>query len=202
MKPEVTAGEKLVGSEKIQNALGILLSHGRKRPLSIREVSRRLNYSSDRAIGMVLTGERPMSEEMLKRFSGYFSLTEKQSRVLKLLTEKHKALAKGDSSELKKVEAELMRIRTPFDYDTIQQEQLRYFEEWFSLPLLRLVSRNGRMSLLQIVSRFEGKVSKADLENALSMHVDAGKLVRVGADSFEAAKPRKYFKTPTDIPSV
>lgn len=174
-------------SGSLQGAIQFLMTNGRKRPFSIRELSRKLGYSSDRAIGMVHAGQRPMSEEMITRFASHFRLTEKQQSFLRALCEQ----TRGRS-------VDLARFRSSSNYVTLSQDQLKALEAWYSLPVLRFVSRLGPFTLGELCERFA--LPAADIRAALQAHIDLGK-IRLDGEHYHAVDPSKFLKTATEIPS-
>ncbi len=65
--------------------------------LSVRQLSRKLGYSSDRTVGTVLQGHREMGPDMQKRFADFAKLNASEREYLNLLIERQKRIRLGQS---------------------------------------------------------------------------------------------------------
>jgi hypothetical protein len=204
-------------------ALNVLLSSGRKKPLSIRELSRRLGYQSDRALGMAHKGARPMSQEMLENLASHFHLSEKQNKFLHLVNERTKLavtggarstgkrldrarISQGGSTKATRIDAELLKLRTSTDiYDVLTSNELEKLEAWYAIPILAMITRAGQASEAALLSAFEGRISEKELKQAVEAHVKLGRIERMVGPAGEAllqdAKPARFITTRPDIPS-
>ena len=74
--------------ERLQQLWPLMLRKDSNRKLSIKMLSSKLNYASDRSLGMVIKGQRTPSQDMIDRISRYLKLNELEHLYLINLVKK------------------------------------------------------------------------------------------------------------------
>jgi uncharacterized protein (TIGR02147 family) len=188
-----------------QDFLQLALRLKRKRPISIRELSRKLQYSSDRAFGMALQGTRPISSEMLERLCEYLKLTPKEKAFVQLLAKRERAVKQSSQSDhLIKIETEIGQLKGFKErYQKIDEAMLAQLEQWFHFPLVRLLrTKKKPMTLAQVSISFEGRFDTKELSQALLNLVNIGILRQLPDGRFEALGENRYLLSSSDVPSM
>lgn len=107
-----------------------------RKNLSLRSWARKLGYRSHRTLGMVMSGERSASPELIRRLSKVEKLSDQEERYLKGLVAKRKAqgpLPKSLELELEKIKAPLAGVYV------IPELDFRKMYDWFYFVLKQLV---------------------------------------------------------------
>jgi uncharacterized protein (TIGR02147 family) len=170
------------------------------RPLSIRQLSRRLGYSSDRAIGMVLQGKRTMSQDMLVRISRWARLTRKESDFVGLLIRRDRILKTNGKD--KELDLEIAKYRTSrYRERRVQGSDLEGLAPWFSYVLLELLKFPDQpMSVEALVSRLRGEIAESDVQKSLDDLIQIG-IVKLDQNGFYQPVSDDHLCTSVDIPS-
>jgi len=158
---------------------------------SIRKLSRRLGYTSDRGIGMVLKGQRNMSAEMQARLTRALRLTAKENLHLQSLVraERHPSEAPAPTPA--------KNIST-----TVTTEQLHPLAPAYALTVLELFRTSAKvLSLKDIGAKLREKVPAAQLRATLVAMADAGLVKQERAGFFRALRENEYIGSSFDIPS-
>lgn len=103
------------------------------------QIAKKLGYKSHRIIGMVLSGERPPSSDLLKQLAGVFGLTPNENSYLGLLLD----LAKRQRRGLPAADIlQKMHELRPKDHNSTQidTDQFSYISDWYFLVLKRMVA--------------------------------------------------------------
>ena len=173
----------------------------RNRSLSVRQLSRKLGYASDRTVGMVAQGQREMGPEMLRRFSEFAKLNSKERDYLTLLSERQRKRRLG--KPVQDIETKLLSHKNVHAKTrTLSGSALAGFEHWYGFTVIEILgSHKKAMTATQIRARLRGQVDAAELSTCLSALVELNLIKSVGADKFRALAEKEYAETNPDIPS-
>lgn len=173
-----------------------------QKPLSIRQLSRQLGYSSDRTVGMVLQGHREMGPDMLKRFSEFAKLSGKEKEYLILLVEKQKKTRLGQST--KSVETQLREHKSKSAKSRrVEPAVLSGVTPWFAYTVIEVLKLAGEaLDAAAIQKRLRGKIDPAELVKTLDALAQLNFVGRAGNGFFRAHGENEFIETPPDIPSL
>lgn len=169
---------------------------------TLQQWAQGLGYRSKRGIGMVLTGSRLPSREMLSRIASRLGLSALESRYVELLVTReraHRAGKKVDAFDeaLAALNARLShhRVLSPGTFERIAP--------WHHLVLRQLVATPSfRYDLDWIGARLKNKVSPTEIRLALERLVEVG-LLELDADpKRKYCLPRMSLRTSQDLPDA
>jgi uncharacterized protein (TIGR02147 family) len=164
------------------------LSSSESRPYSIRQLSRKLGYSSDRGLGMVLKGQRAMSSDMQVRIAKFLRLSAKEAMHLQALVRKDTVCADAKHSRAK--------------VKSISSEHLHPFVPSYSLAVIDILWIQGKaLNLEDIRQRLRMEVSFAEIESCVNGLVEGGYLKRESGGFYRTLREEEYIETTSDIPS-
>ncbi|MGZ6479840.1 MAG: TIGR02147 family protein [Bdellovibrionales bacterium] len=188
--------------DDIPQILKSILQSRKGRPLSIRELSRKLGYASDRTLGMVVQGERVMGNEMLRRISEFAKLTRKDKDYLALLALKQKQLRKGQPVD--QIEKQILNTRgKPGISKPANALNLEALTSWYAftvIELLRLIPTPATAKAIHQALR--GTVPFAELETTLQALAELRYIGRTEGGNYRPLAEDEYLTTPIDIPSM
>ena len=191
---------RLIEAENLKQAVDRLRSNS-VRPLSIRQLSQKLGYSSDRALGMVLQGKRPMSHEMLDRVRKWARLTKKESDFLHLLARRERNAKVGivDSD----IEGELFRFRKEAQREKkIAGHDLECLTPWFAFASLEILKFfKGPVGAEDVAKKLRGKPSLSDVEACLDGLCHLGFAEKTDGLYQRKLASDEHLSTPVDVPS-
>lgn len=175
---------------------------GRKRPLTLSQISRKLGYTSPRLFSMVLKGQRAPSRRLLESLAHLSEWTESQSRFAELLARKaHTPAASPDRHQLD-AEIEAIRANRHKPY-LLADDAKSVLSDWFFLPLKQLVAaRNFREDGAWLSSRLRGKVSPEAALEGLRKLEENGVIVRDSRGQLKVSRKMIRIKTPDSRPSL
>src|SRR4051812_13124775 len=105
--------ESLQSCGSAREVIALCLRHQRpRRPMSIRQLGRKLGYASDRALGMAHSGLRDVSPGMIEKLSEHLCLSDRERRYFDLLARKDRATRKRRTEECARIESELSAYRS------------------------------------------------------------------------------------------
>lgn len=201
---DVQLENSIYESESVKEILENLLSYNRKSPMSIRQFSKKIGYSSDRTLGMIYSGVRPLNDNVLEKLSEMFQISGKPLKYIELISEKEKAELSKDSDRLKKCTEQLETFKSSLDrYVKLTAKELRLMMEWYSFPILHFVEINGEKGVAasQIFKHFDGKVEKEEILKTLNLYKNLGRLEIHSSDLWRASVKDKFYHSTFDIPS-
>ncbi len=173
-----------------------------RKSLSIRSLSKKLGYASDRTVGMVVQGRREMGAEMQRRLADFVKLTPKQREYLNLLSEKQKKARLG--VETKAVDRLLSEMKARAGKSRrVEPAELAGLTSWFAYSIIEILGLEGRpMTAMEIRSRLRGSPTLAEVEHTLQT-LSRLKFIGTAEDGFfRALAQNEFVETPPDIPSV
>lgn len=183
---------EFLGLKSPAEFLNAARTHARQQPMSIRQLSGKLGYSSDRTVGMVLKGQRQMSPEMQARIVEILKLTPKEQLHLQKLIRCER--------EGQPVVAAPLPAQT--QVTQLSADRLHPLIPAYSLVVLEILRVEKRaLSTLELQSRLRDKVELAELEKCLENLKDAGLLKSDEAGFFRTLGENEYVTTSLDIPS-
>lgn len=173
-----------------------------QKPLSIRQLSRKLGYSSDRTVGMVLQGHREMGPDMQKRFSEFAKLDAREKEYLNLLIERQKKMRLGQT--VADVEKQLLEHKQKKEKSRrVEPSTLAGITPWFAYTVMEILNLAGKPVTSAVVhKKLLGQVSLAEVEQTLQA---LSTLKFIGHDDggyFRSLSESEFIETPPDIPSV
>lgn len=172
-----------------------------QRKLSFTELSKKLNYSSDRTVGMVYKGLRPLSTEMQRRIAKHLNLSPKEIIYLETLSQIDRLKKKG--TDTKDLEKKLFELRPKkSNYIVLTSDELELLTKWYYFPIKNILSLHKDGIEAQKISKLlEGKISAQEIESAMSVLVKLGFATQIEAKYFPVVKQEKYLTTKFDVPS-
>ncbi|MCB0415759.1 MAG: DUF4423 domain-containing protein, partial [Bdellovibrionales bacterium] len=141
--------------------------HSKKPKTSLRSLSKQLGYSSDRSLGMVVKGQRMMSEKMKEKITQHFNFTPKEITYLTLLVKKEKS---SNPKEIQKI-CELLEMNKPGseNYVSLSNQEMRQMTKWYFFVIIELIEvLKENATLASIIESLEGDVSEQDIEICLA----------------------------------
>ena len=140
---------------------------GRKKPITLDQWAKKLNYRSPRSIAMVLKGQRLPSSELVIAFSGDLQHSESERRYFELLVRKEKYrgnLPKAILDELHKLNPRLIKHR-PMD-----AELFSYVSSWHNFAIMQLFQTPGfRDDPEWIAKRLRNAITPEDVQASLDL---------------------------------
>lgn len=192
--------ESLYRYDSVPEVLKALLNKGR-RPMSIRQLSQKLGYASDRTVGMVAKGQREMGADMLRRVADYAQLSSRDREFLSLLSlrEKYLKLGKSPATIARKIdEFRSKRVRER----TVEAAELKGTTRWYAWAVVELLRFFDKPAKAEDVFRLlRGTVKLSELKDTLASLAALG---FIGTDKdgfFRALNQDEYVGTSADIPS-
>jgi uncharacterized protein (TIGR02147 family) len=138
----------------------------RKVPLSINQLSTKLGYRSPRALGMVLKGQRPLSQNMLWSVAKEFSLKQREARFLELLGTKQKLAQKSQDTSRTDAEIQDLIVREEPDL-AMSTRAISYVSNWYHFVIKQLIAApNFKNSEAWVIQRLRNKVTGAQISTA------------------------------------
>ncbi len=161
---------------------------------SIRKLAKNLGFASDRTIGMVLKGQRAMSQDVEARISKFLKLNVKEQLHFHTLALRARGLTTETSAKANRHhKASNKKIAT---------EDLHPLVPWFSLAIVDLLWLKGKpLNSKEIRSQLRGDVALADVESALENLVSGGFLAKESGLHYRTLRDEEYVQTSSDIPS-
>jgi uncharacterized protein (TIGR02147 family) len=191
---------RLIEADNLKQAVDRLRTSS-LRPLSIRQLSQKLGYSSDRALGMVLQGKRPMSHDMLERVRKWARLTKKESEFLHLLARRERKAKAGlvDSE----IENEILRLRQRSHREKkISGHDLEALTPWFAFALLEALKFFAApVRAEDLAKKLRGDVALEDVVTCLKGLAELGFLVKENELYSRRLSADEHLVTPIDVPS-
>jgi uncharacterized protein (TIGR02147 family) len=171
-------------------------SPARSRPLSIRQLSRKLGYASDRTVGMVFKGQRKMSADMQERLVKWLKLTPKEQLYLHSLVRYERGKTRQEPP------AAVVLAPVKYTMTALPSGQLHPLVPAYALVILELLRiSGGHFSAKDIGSRLRQKIDALELHECLEGLLQAG-LIRSDREGFYRGLEEDEFVTTTcDIPS-
>ncbi len=169
------------------------------RKLSFAEISKRLNYSSERTVGMVYSGKRPVSREMQRRIERYLNMTPKEVSYLDALIEKARLEARAKDTT--NVDKKIKHLRPrPNSYQVLSEDTLIQMAKWYFVVIKNIVGTSKKgVSKSEILERIDGGISASEMEAALQVLLDLKFIKQV--EGAYLLTSNKYFTTRFDVPS-
>lgn len=188
--------------DTIPEALRAILNGRNGRPLSIRELSRKLGYNSDRTVGMVVKGERVMGGDMLRRISDFAHLSRKDKDYLALLALKQRHLRQGRAVD--QIEKQLADTRGKSSASKpVEISRLEALTPWYAFAVIEVLTLVGGVVAQEDIHRqLRGAINPAELEQTLLALAEFGYIMRTEGGKFRALETHEYLTTPIDIPST
>jgi uncharacterized protein (TIGR02147 family) len=172
----------------------------RRVPISVNQLSSKLGYRSPRALGMVLKGQRQLSQAMLWSVAKEFNLKQRETRFLELLSARARLTAK--SLDAGKTDAEIQSLIVREEPElSLDTRSISYIANWYHFVLKQVVeSPNFKNSEAWILKRLRGKVSAAQVTSAFQNMFALGLLLK---DKSRGWKVREgaNIRGSEDIPS-
>lgn len=157
---------------------------------SIRKLSRKLGYASDRGIGMVAKGQRPMSVEMQERLGKFLKLTSKEQLHLQKLVRVEKSPLAVEPEPKKPTNT------------LVSNESLHPLIPAYSLVILEILRTSPtELSVQELSEVLLQKVSDQELQLSLNSLANAGLIKSEGRDFFRSLRPDEYVESSQDVPS-
>lgn len=191
--------QSIIGTESVKDALHALMKTRSGRSLSIREFSRFSGYASDRAIGMVLTGQRDLSPAMQERIAKVAKLSSKEAEYLRLLARRERDIKRG--LDVSDITDKLKRFTLKGRAKKVMAPQTESLIAWYAFSLIELL-KCGPATLEQIQPLLRGQVPASEVQATLTALVELG---FIGADAngfFRSLGDDEYIETAVDIPSA
>lgn len=160
----------------------------RQSPLSIRQLSQKLGYASDRGVGMTLKGQRAMSFEMQARLVKFLKLTSKEQLHLQGL------MRKNEDTPLKGAP----KCKTTL----LPAEKLHPFVRPYALAileLLRVADRPLRASVIQ--KKLKQKTDLKELTLQLETLEHSGLIKKDDQGAVRALGEDEYVCSSLETPS-
>lgn len=193
--------ESIYQCENISDFWSWVLISKTKKPMSIKSLSRKLKYSSDRTIGMVIQGKRKISFEIVERLSHYFNFTDKEK--LYLLTLARKSRNSDNLNEVALQDNILRKLRpknTPLI--KINSDDLKYMTRWFYFPLIELIKlADHKATPPHLTHYLEGALSLNEVSAALET-LEKMRVISKDENGVYHCLEKFYFNTSIDIPSL
>lgn len=137
---------------------------GRKKSLTLQQISKILGYRSPRTYAMILKGQRQPSFEMIHAISKVTGMTDKEKVYFDLLVRKTISAKKHESSN--ELEAEISKHRRkPLNKKQLSAEVFRSISEWYHSPIWHLQKKG--MSALDIQKHLKMKLSLNEIQQAM-----------------------------------
>ena len=186
--------------ERLQQLWPLMLRKDSNRKLSIKMLSSKLNYASDRSLGMVIKGQRTPSQDMIDRISRYLKLNELEHLYLINLVKKQKLA--NQNRPTTDVDQTLEKIKpSSAEYIQLSQSDLAVMTNWYYFPLLEVVDYLAEdASLENICTGFEGDVDPKDIKSALKTFEKLG-MLHQNKNGIYLRPNRKFLTTTFDVPS-
>lgn len=126
--------------EYLREVRAVISSDGKKqRPLSAEQWARRLGYRSRRTIGMVLSGRRLPSADMLERISQYLNHSILEHRYLQLLFQRKKSALTAKEREHKS--AQLLELKSLLKNKPVTLSSFAFGKTKFTQMLVEQIKR-------------------------------------------------------------
>ena len=168
--------------------------HSRQHPMSIRQLSGKLGYSSDRTVGMVPNGQRQMSSEMQARIVKMLKLTPKEQLHLQKLIRLEREGSAPTATTPPPV---------PTQVTALAADRLHPLIPAYSLVVLEILRLEKRpLATLEIQSRLREKVELDELAKCLHGLSEAGLIKSDQEGFFRALGENEFVTTSLDIPSA
>lgn len=158
---------------------------------SIRKLSRKLGYNSDRGVGMVLKGQRAMSAEMQARLSRLLKLTAKEQLHLQYVLRKERDPAQTPEAPPPR-----------YENTQLESERLHPLVPDYALAVLEILRVHpAPLTTARLHACLRQKISRRKLETTLNAMAEQDLIKREGSGLFRALKEDEYVTTSQDIPS-
>ncbi|MBY0370458.1 DUF4423 domain-containing protein [bacterium] len=164
---------------------------------SVSQWARSLGYRSPQTLGMVLTGRRLPSPELLSRIVRQQKLSPTESQYLQTLVSLEKAHRRGAdvSGHLEELRR-FRKLETPL---YLEAEAFSYVADWYHLVIRQLVGVPGfREDSAWIRQRLRGKVTTVQIRKALATMLRLGVLTRDA--SGRLTRTKSQLTTVSDVP--
>jgi uncharacterized protein (TIGR02147 family) len=191
--------QTIIGTSSVKDALQALMKTRSGRALSIREFSRFSGYASDRAIGMVLTGQRDLSPAMQERIAKVTKLSPKEAEYLRLLARRERDRKRG--VETAEIDDRLKRFQLKGRARKVSAPQTEGLIAWYAFALIELL-KSGPADLKSLLPQLRGQVPGKDVEATLKALVDLGFIGKNEDGTYRSLDEGEYLETPVDIPSA
>lgn len=165
---------------------------------SIRALSARLGYKSDRSLGLVIQKKRKPNRQMVLKLGEYFQWTSKEQAYAQAMVDFENT---QDVSEQKKLKQTLDRLKlTDPEKQVILGEEFHLLKSWFCFPILNLVEQlNSDASIANVVEAFPLR-QRDQVEQDIEHMLKNGFLKFTGNGVLSLSQDAT-FRTTQDIPS-
>ena len=170
----------------------------KSRSFSLRKWGDKLGYRSSRTLGMVLSGRRFPSAEMVERLSQLFKLKEDERRFLELLIRLHKKSQAGE--DIRAISQTLQMLKPHANPRiTLTALQFEVIAEWYHLVIKQLVGAPRFLENSTWISKtLRSKISPEEASQAISNLLKLGILTRHPNGTLQSSN--KNYTTELDTP--
>lgn len=171
------------------------------RPLSLRQLSKKLGYSSDRTVGMIAQGQRALSRGVIQNIQKVYQLSPREKAYIDLVAQRDSLRLKNRSTA--GVDKEIASLKPKrYPEKLLQNDYLRYLQTWYSFPVIEIMKILAiEVTPREIHAKLRGQVSLLELRRHLEIMVQLGILQNSSGDKYSLKDPQLYFKSQPDVPS-
>lgn len=172
------------------------------KPISIRQLSRKLGYASDRTVGMVVQGQRDMAPAMLRKLGEFAKFSAQENEFVRLLAERDRLRRRGEDGSA--VDALLGEFRKKSGTSIkVQPQDLSELSAWFAFPVIEVLGMlDGQADARAIRAQLRGEIALKDLKKTLAALVAAGFIKSERGVYSRILRKDEYVGSAPDIPSV
>jgi uncharacterized protein (TIGR02147 family) len=188
-------------SENSANALHrVIFASGKKQ--SVRQISKKLGFASDRSLGMVLSGQRIPTPDLIHKVAKKYHVGSNGLLLLNLLAQRDRLKLKNSPTQ--DLDEEIRKVRPlSVRYRTLTTSQLQTLQSWACFPTLEILRQaQTPLSINEIETRLRKSPPVEELTQILRSMASMGLLERHPKDLYSARPDGDYFLSSQDFPSA